>query len=251
MNDFMEMHWGYSIFEQAASELLKSIPKDFFDHVDGEIASTGGSVLPLVSCFSLDGDVLSQWRAYSDDGKGFAVGFSASDLVQMPVRPLRVLYDRRNQVDELKAVLLALYEVEKGNGLHYGDDFRIECRFLALDLCALKNPAFQEEKEIRLAHAVNFVDPGGRKPIGGKKLVSVGGTAWGRSAKAEEIKFRMKGEIPVSHVAIDFTNSGRTNPIKKIMLGPKNQNLSSNIGVYLNTVGIHGVTVEKSAASYV
>ena len=93
MDDFLEMHWGYSIFERAATELLKDIPKAFFDQVDRYLSSSGRFILPLVCCFSLDGDVLSQWRAYSSDGQGFAVGYYANDLVQMDVRPLSILFD--------------------------------------------------------------------------------------------------------------------------------------------------------------
>jgi hypothetical protein len=32
--------------------------------------------------FSLDGDELGQWRAYSDNGRGYAIGFDASSLEQ-------------------------------------------------------------------------------------------------------------------------------------------------------------------------
>jgi hypothetical protein len=112
-------------------------------------------------------------------------------------------------------------------------------------LIALKNPAFQEEKEIRLVHAVNFIHSST-----GTKLVSAGGTAWGKTVEGQEIRFRMKEEIPVPYVALDFTNRGKVNPIKKIILGPKNRNLPSNIRLYLNTLEIYGVTIEKSAASY-
>ena len=34
----------------------------------------------FVSCFSADGDVLSQWRAYADDGHGFAIGFAPAEF---------------------------------------------------------------------------------------------------------------------------------------------------------------------------
>jgi hypothetical protein len=244
MNDFMEMKWGYSVFEKAATELLDKIPRDFLDRVDEHIGATGNHILPLVTCFSLDSDVLSQWRAYSEDGSGFAVGFVAEQLVQMPVKPLRVIYDEREQIEEVKTALLALYEVEETEDFTFGADFRQRSRTLAIDLCALKNPAFSEEREVRLAHAVNFIDA----PLG-RKLRSVGGTAWGKPADPQEIRFRMKQEIPVPYVALDYAN-GNVSPIKRVVLGPKNRNLSSNIEVYLNTIGIHGASVEKSRASY-
>ncbi len=39
------------------------------DEIDHAIRQASVSVLPLVSCFSRRGDVLSQWRAYAQDGK--------------------------------------------------------------------------------------------------------------------------------------------------------------------------------------
>src|SRR6266446_2177088 len=77
MNDFMEMHWGYSIWEKAASEILDEVGREFLDEIDKIISVSGVRGLLVAACFSLDGDVLSQWRAYADDGQGYAIGFDA------------------------------------------------------------------------------------------------------------------------------------------------------------------------------
>ncbi|HEX8368834.1 MAG TPA: hypothetical protein VF604_09850, partial [Pyrinomonadaceae bacterium] len=45
MNDFMEMHWGYSIWEQAATELLDEVGRDFLDEIDSIIHSSGAHLL--------------------------------------------------------------------------------------------------------------------------------------------------------------------------------------------------------------
>ena len=36
------------------------------------------NTLPLIGCFSKNGDLLSQWRAYAEDGKGFSIGFDSN-----------------------------------------------------------------------------------------------------------------------------------------------------------------------------
>lgn len=41
---------------------------------------TRGILRSFVSCFCEDGDVLSQWRGYANDGNGFSVGFSLKEL---------------------------------------------------------------------------------------------------------------------------------------------------------------------------
>lgn len=246
MNDAMELRWGYSIFEAAAGELHQEIPKEFFDKIDSIIASAGMHVLPLICCFSMDGDVLSQWRAYAQDGRGFAVGFSAKELANMPVRSLKILYNRAEQIAEMKTVLRAIYDVEKSEGFTYGSDFGEVCQSLAIDLCAFKNPGFREEQEVRLAHVINFHHDGK-----GMSLKSAGGTAWGQEFEGEAVSFRMRDEITVPYVALDFSNSGAVNPIKRVMLGPKNRNSPSNIHVYLETLGLKGVEIGRSEASYV
>ena len=40
----------------------------------------GVPIHPYICCFSMDGDLLSQWRAYADDGAGFAIGFSTNGI---------------------------------------------------------------------------------------------------------------------------------------------------------------------------
>ena len=39
-----------------------------------------GGVTNFVVCFCEDGDKLSQWRGYADNGKGVSIGFSAQEL---------------------------------------------------------------------------------------------------------------------------------------------------------------------------
>ena len=38
------------------------------------------TIPPYIACFSSESDLLSQWRAYCGDGKGFAIGFSVEAL---------------------------------------------------------------------------------------------------------------------------------------------------------------------------
>src|SRR5262249_41463550 len=104
--------------------------------------------LLVASCFSLDRDVLSQWRAFCDDGRGYAIGFRAKDLVNLSVRALRVLYDKAQQIHELKSVIRAIHEVEQTESRKFSQDFKTHCGVLSFDLAAFKNPGFVEEKEI-------------------------------------------------------------------------------------------------------
>lgn len=249
LNDSMEREWGYSIFTKVAKQLHDEIgeaSETFLRHIDAIARMAYSSSMAMISSYSLDGDVLSQWRAYADNGRGFAIGFSAK-LMQMPAKQLRVLYDKDTQIRELLGNLKHIYEYEKSIGFKFDDQFQSHCANLALDLCAYKNPAFREEKEIRLVH-VSGVAPEGQS----KKIVALGARDQDgkRLSDPIEIRFRISDGVAIPYVVLDYTNGRITSPIKEVVLGPRNENSTSNIGFFLNTIGMLGVTIRRSSASY-
>ena len=247
MNDSMEMHWGYSIWMKVANDLILELGHEFIDSIDEVIRISGTKCLVLASCFSLEGDVLSQWRAYSDDATGYCLGFSATDLLQLDIKALKVEYNEDKQFEELRRAVKVLYEVEKELALDdkYGESFFKACRDIAYDLAAFKNSAFQEEKEIRLVHLLNF-----QKSNNSLKIVDGGGTYFGNEAKPNEVKFLMSQSMPKTYIDINFTNNNQINPIKKVIIGPKNNVLETAISIYLETLNVGHVNVERSKASY-
>jgi len=245
MNDFMEMHWGYHIWEQAASELLTQVGKPFLDEIDFVIHKSSTQALVLASCLSRHGDVLSQWRAYGQDGAGFAIGFRATALINLAIKPLQVEYNRDKQCAEIMQFISAIYDLEKTEPVPRGADFLKSCANLAFDLAAFKNPAFSEESEIRLIHLLNF-----KKSNASLRLVDSGGTAFNKPFDSQPINFHMVRSTPVAHIDLDFTDNGCINPICEVVLGPKNESLPSNISVFLETLDINNVNVRQSSASY-
>jgi hypothetical protein len=245
MNDFMELNWGYHIWEQAAGETLYAVGRDFLDEIDAIIHRSGLKFLTLASSLSRNGDILSQWRAYGADGRGYAVGFDPKLLVQLPIRPLKVEYDLGAQIKEVKSYILALHQVESEESAPRGEDFVNACLRLACDLASFKNPAFVEENEVRLVHLVNF-----KESNQSLKLVDAGGTSFGTDAPPQEVKFRMSGSTPVAYLDMDFTNGGMVQPIVQVVLGPKNDAMPSGVSVFLETLGHPSVKVRKSRASY-
>jgi hypothetical protein len=245
MNDFMEVHWGYQIWEQAAGSLIDEVGKDFLDSIDAVIHVSGVKALALASCMSRRGDVLSQWRAYGMNGTGYAIGFKASELVQLQVQPLCVEYNVDNQVEEIKTFIRAVHKVESEEDVKQGTDFFHACVRLAFDLSSFKNPAFSEEDEVRLVHMVNF------EPSNGSlRLVDPGGTAFGEPALPLDVGFHMSGSTPVPHLDLPFIVDARPCPIAEVVLGPKNDSMPSGVSVMLETIGLANVHVRKSEASY-
>jgi hypothetical protein len=118
LNDAEEGRWGYEIFIEAANRILKResipdefpiMPMEFIDKVDETWSVFGARLASFVACFSTDGDSLSQWRAYADDGRGFAIGFIAQQLRRFPVQMLDVLYDHEQQIKEMVMAIGALF----------------------------------------------------------------------------------------------------------------------------------------------
>jgi hypothetical protein len=144
------------VLTTTGGQLEVEIGKTFIDNVNVMINVANESTIIMISSYSLDGDVLSQWRAYADDGHGFAIGFS-KQLMELPAKPLRVLYDEEIQISELQGNLRHTYEYERSIGFKYDDKFKSHWYQIGVDLCAYKNPAFSEEKEIRLAHVSGLV----------------------------------------------------------------------------------------------
>ncbi|WP_055148857.1 DUF2971 domain-containing protein [Jiulongibacter sediminis] len=241
MNDFMELHWGYSIWEQSASTRIKKYGREFLDEIDEVIHFSGLQGLLLANCFSRDKDVLSQWRAYADDGKGYVVGFNAKELLGLPIRALQVLYDKEQQIKEATATIDALYQLKQEDQ----NEFKTLCGVFGYDLSAFKNPAFVEEKEIRLIHVLDF-----KKSNDFLKLVDGGGVYFGEERKGENVKYRIKQGMPTPYIELDFSNQKKLNPIKEVVIGPKNEVRETAISIFLETIGIEKVEISKSKASY-
>jgi hypothetical protein len=244
MNDTSERRWGYSMFEKALNAMEAETGPEFIKRVVPPVIAGDAHTVLMLACFSLDADVLSQWRAYADDGRGFAIGF-APKIIQARAKQLRVLYDEDAQLEELMGNLRHLYEVEKSRGFQYGIECDRHLFNLGLDLCAYKVPAFHEEKEIRLCHvsAINRES---------NTLVSLGarGPDGERLSEPPDMHFRVVRGTVVPYVVLDYSSGGKASPIREIVLGPRNENAELNIQVLLNTLGVRDVTVRRSEAPY-
>lgn len=116
---------------------------------------------------------------------------------------------------------------------------------LAMDLSSYKNPSFAEESEVRLVHLSRYEESGN-----GRKLVDMQGTAFDKDYAPQPIKFLMKQGSPVAHIDLDFIGPGGENPIRSVIVGPKNQSLTTSISIMLETLRPSGVDLVKSNASY-
>lgn len=247
MNDFLERRWGLDMFSRTAASFVTHMGELFIKTMVEAVEAYGAIVCPLAVCFSKDGDVLSQWRAYSQDGSGYAIGFDAKKIVRMPARTVNVEYDGEVQLNEIRQHIQSLFD-EFGHAdieNEHKDAFRTACSHFASDLAAYKNPAFKEENEVRQLHVISHSLHGGHI-----KLEDFGGFAFDKPHVIQPISFSMKRGIPVPYLDIDFSDGGALNPISEVIIGPRNSAPDLAVMRMLETLNIPGVIVRKSTASY-
>ena len=102
-NDTMEGTWLRHVFELVCSMHPTITPyrASLLEAVDRLIGRTEG----LGFCLSRREDVLSQWRGYANDAKGFCIGFRRDKLLEIcnltdvTLQVIDVNYDIEKQID--------------------------------------------------------------------------------------------------------------------------------------------------------
>lgn len=220
------------------------------------LESSTSHIRGLGFCLSSVRDSLSQWRGYADDGGGVSIGFNEEYLKALcgkkeADRPLALLkqveYDRDKQKAEVRGILgktLPLLEqlalstpTILGGELEEEENKKrdLATQALALQwinfiplLFSLKNPAFKEEKEIRLLRHTFLVDgfPG-----------------------RDELKFQALSDRISPFKTIGMEDLG-VNPIEEILLGPRNITPPLVVQRLLRDTEFRTAKVRKSEASY-
>jgi hypothetical protein len=236
--------------EQRAATVMNAL-KQLEELIDG-----------LGFCLSEEGDILSQWRGYSQDGHGFSIGFSKEYLEMLPEKKeesengfslRQMIYDPKEQENALEPIFSQIMQDIKDGKLDmpypptlltgYGDPTANEKyekeknRYLdaikhmtfkilptMFHMFTLKNNAFKEEKEWRL---ISYLLKGHEDKcdfrISGNRLTPY------RSFLLKKL------DIPV---------------IKEVILGPKNITPEFVVRKFLQQNGFSDVSVIRSSATY-
>lgn len=212
----------------------------------------------LGCCFSEEGDLLSQWRGYADDGCGICIGFSTKYFLDLSDKLLtnnkssfslnRVIYNPTTQedlirptIEEMKSTLkdgsarlspglrfILESDEERNNREHKYNSARAKLALIIVSQMvnsfSFKNPAFIEEKEWRILSFTTKSD-------------------------SENIMFhpRRSNLVPYRAVPLNFLSIPS---IVSISTGPKNNTEESHIKILLNSFGFNDVNISKSNASY-
>lgn len=170
MNDTNELSLGACLLRQAIKAEAKHPAHALLSRLLRHPAYVSTRV--VVTSFSAERDLLSQWRAYADDGSGFALGFRSAELskVQLylvndvpeykdiPCKYLvKVQYDEHIQRSHASRLVEGILNTLSKVTERPFDDFDDQIVATALGMvlltfaAACKNVGFEEEVEHRLA----------------------------------------------------------------------------------------------------
>jgi Protein of unknown function (DUF2971) len=203
---------GLTLGDLARGLLYENVPsmvKAIFGHSRGQGL--------YVTCFSKERDDLSQWRSYTPQPPGFAIGFQLDELNSLVESfEFTLLECRYPNAEQLRAEVKATLDTattgmkdEKAKlpmptRKQMREDFTDKWAFkIVAAIIALapqnKHPKFVAEREVRLLCNVS-------EAIGAENRFTV--------------EYRLSGSLVVPHIRIPARPKEGPSPIKEILVGP-------------------------------
>ena len=169
MNDKSEIKWAfeklieYNIDKQ--EELINDLKwRAEFDFSFDELLNTldlKGQKSVYISCFSKNPDLLSQWRAYADDGNGVSIGFDLDKIAASKDNLFVEEIKYSNRIEDLSEIQYIADEYAAVNCEKQITDKDEQLATFLHELIPVllkyKNPAFSEEDEVRLIYCDNMI----------------------------------------------------------------------------------------------
>jgi hypothetical protein len=268
-NDTMEGKWIREVIIECCHERgldasqLNIVLREF-DTINSMYGAAG-------LCLSEDGDMLSQWRAYSDNGAGVSIGFD-STVFTGPPGSLPALFAVEYELEDQKRIIAPNIDLicrlfESGDDVGSYRDVKMPGKVLQVNenitlnmaiitllpiVYSFKNPAFREEREWRGGRVVAMASadwstaPSGRaRNLPADKEQEPGGwVAWA----LHQMEYRALVDRIVPYRAYPLDSA--TDVIREVILGPRNITPSLIATECLRRQGWYKASVRKSSASY-
>lgn len=242
LNDSLEITWGKQLVAKYIDEYIEAAEEPT------RVALSIFQGTPreqywdtYIACFCAEGNLLSQWRAYSNSG-GYALAFRGMDLSlsQLPTRHLRkVIYEETEQIRWVKLALdwfveriAAIRRMEDPAWAHAALDEAAGLMWRHLgEMCvSFKLHVFKEEAEWRIAEFVPKKE---------------------RLNDVDNVKFRAKAGIPIPYRAFPIEVVRETRSIQSldhVVCGPtlSREDVEQALTMFLRSEGYSGVWVTSS-----
>lgn len=250
MNDGTEVDHLYNIiWPKVKEKIITEMQSDLLDDVQHIFNLVDGNAklhvedMPYCVCFSDNGDLLSQWCRYAEDGTGVSIGFNSNYFKiqhQLPHPNIiagnaigigTVVYDYDLQISILSELVKYFLKQEVKNASIWLNILGNLTRYSAI----FKNQSFFTEHEKRIIYyfANQHTDQLSDNFLSGP------------------YKYVCKN-VEYSRFELSWFNSDWSHAITRVFLGPKCQCGSSEILKQLNQFGIQidQSQILKSASSY-
>jgi hypothetical protein len=194
----------------------------------------------VIASFSKNGDLLSQWRAYADDGAGYAIGFDSNAIYErLGVNINAAVYDENEQYNLILSTLRGLHSMWIAEEKKF-EAIAVPSQMFAIDLAYFKNPTFFEEQEVRIIRLLtgendSFTDIGGNSEI--------------NQIESLQVLIRRKDEKDVKYIKLPIKFNDN-HIIKEVVIGPKNKRSIEEVEKLFSSLAISGVIIKKSKSSY-
>lgn len=245
MNDITETEYLKEYIPKYLTEEIKrqaknfpANPLDFYKSLEEQRA--------FCCCFSQQRDLLSQWRAYADMGRGLSIGVHPQTMGLLDYFPFKttkpleeghvslvpMIYNNRNQCKLLIRQITNQHEKfqELGNVGH-----PLLAGFLADFPYIFKHPAYEEEQEWRMITRCNQEK---NSLLGCYSNIQYSVTS--------------KGLTPYMEWSFDSKQNNTISdcPIVEITIGPASETNVQDMRLFLKDNGYENVEVKKSKIPY-
>lgn len=237
LNDKEEYNYGIDLFKKSVKELKissRGFGRNILTLIDDELNNKLISC-HYVTCFSLEGDLLSQWRAYADDGKGIAIGFDLrklTEVFQPKATGMYIEYVETKQKELVEKIMNTVYNFyisrikllkslkEPDLGVTIVQEIN---EIIDKYVGQFKHSSFKEEREFRFDLS-NDNDINKTREISyrvSKNNLLVPYLEL-KTNYQDEIDFRTKGNLSTDITSIDKKLKFRVKklPVKEIIIGP-------------------------------
>jgi hypothetical protein len=246
LNDYQEITWTLDKIRKRLTELAAVHGRQRPDEIWTLLHANSG--VPYICSLSSEPDLLSQWRAYAQNGSGIAIGFNRKSLPgsnHLPVLTLgkddsltlhQVVYDEKAQELLIDSILKPAFEgKEIDDKAHHA--MSMAATYLSALSSTFKNAAFHEEKEWRIIHRP-FIT--GKENSNESKI----------QASVSPPKYRVSGGRLITYFEYDFCGAKPEDIFSKIVLGPKCEVSYYDLSILLTENGLANINVQRSKASY-
>lgn len=229
-----------------------------------------GGVTNFVVCFCEEGDVLSQWRGYADNGKGCSLGFSVKELedycntykgilrfeqvdyktvkeinVTIVEEALKVLNELRGLRNWIVENLPSLHEEKIDKMFRYY--FHQMISNVLMSSLKYKNETFKEEQEWRLFFSQQIYKYA-KWIYGDEEIETIVYDDMLKVIK-NRIEFNVTSDDLIPFYPIKFTEIS-TNPMKQVIVGPQNKIMEKDFSLYVASNKLNDIDFRYSRISY-